>query len=386
MKDFNGVFIIPTGIGCKIGGHAGDATPAAKLIASCCDNLLVNPNVVNASDINEMTDNMWYTEGSILDRFLWGLIDLHYPQANKVLVVANSPIHYGTINAVSAARATIGLKAEIVELETPFTMKATFDSNGCAKGIVEGYKELAEQINDYDFDALAMHTEIDGDSDVMIKYFKSGNGVNPLGGVEALASKLVADLVNKPVAHSPIDTFTEEEDPEMYHIFERVARPELAAEFISNFYLQCILKGLWNAPRICTEKEGPRLKVNDIDFLVSPYGCIGEPHKACLEYDIPVIVVKENTCVLNDKIPEEFIVVDTYWEAAGYIKCMDIGITPESVRRPLTNTKVTRCNNKVETTEKSATKSREFDATNGIIKQDKLKYKKGDIKKTKKVK
>lgn len=26
----NTVFIIPTGIGCKIGGHAGDATPAFK--------------------------------------------------------------------------------------------------------------------------------------------------------------------------------------------------------------------------------------------------------------------------------------------------------------------------------------------------------------------
>jgi hypothetical protein len=340
MKEFNGVFIIPTGIGCKIGGHAGDATPAAKLIASCCDNLLVNPNVVNASDINEIEDNMWYVEGSIIDRFLWGLIDLHYPQANKVLVVANSPIHHGTINAVSAARATIGLKAEIVELDTPFTMTTKFDKYGCAKGIVEGAEEMAEQVNDYDFDALAIHTDIDCDRDVLFKYFRTGKGVNPIGGVEAVASKMVANLINKPVAHSPIDTSTEEEDPEMYHIFEQVARPELAAEFISNYYLQCILKGLWKAPRICTEGEGPRLKVNDIDFLVSPYGCIGEPHKACLEFDIPVIVVKENNCVMNEKIPEEFIVVDTYWEAAGYIKCMDIGITPESVRRPLDPTKV----------------------------------------------
>jgi len=54
----NGVFIIPTGLGAEIGGHAGDATPSAKLVASCCDKLIVNPNVVNASDINEMSDNM----------------------------------------------------------------------------------------------------------------------------------------------------------------------------------------------------------------------------------------------------------------------------------------------------------------------------------------
>ena len=28
------IFIIPTGIGCEIGGFAGDALPAAKLLAS----------------------------------------------------------------------------------------------------------------------------------------------------------------------------------------------------------------------------------------------------------------------------------------------------------------------------------------------------------------
>ncbi|MCK5642102.1 MAG: DUF3326 domain-containing protein, partial [Gammaproteobacteria bacterium] len=50
----NTVFIIPTGIGCSIGGHAGDATPAFKLIASLSDIAITHPNVVNASDINEL--------------------------------------------------------------------------------------------------------------------------------------------------------------------------------------------------------------------------------------------------------------------------------------------------------------------------------------------
>ena len=65
----NGIFIIPTGIGCSIGGHAGDATCAVNLIASICNDLIVNPNAVNASDINEMANNCLYVEGSILDRF-----------------------------------------------------------------------------------------------------------------------------------------------------------------------------------------------------------------------------------------------------------------------------------------------------------------------------
>ena len=33
---FNAVLVVPTGIGAEIGGHAGDATPVARLLASVC--------------------------------------------------------------------------------------------------------------------------------------------------------------------------------------------------------------------------------------------------------------------------------------------------------------------------------------------------------------
>ena len=49
--------IIPTGYGAKLGGHSGDATPVAKLLGSIADNLILHPNVVNASDINELPEN-----------------------------------------------------------------------------------------------------------------------------------------------------------------------------------------------------------------------------------------------------------------------------------------------------------------------------------------
>ncbi len=54
---FNAVLLIPTGIGCEIGGHAGDATPVARLLAGSCDTLILHPNVVKASDINEAPQN-----------------------------------------------------------------------------------------------------------------------------------------------------------------------------------------------------------------------------------------------------------------------------------------------------------------------------------------
>ena len=43
---FIGVMLVPTGINCEIGGHAGDATPAARLLASVCDQLFIHPNIV----------------------------------------------------------------------------------------------------------------------------------------------------------------------------------------------------------------------------------------------------------------------------------------------------------------------------------------------------
>ena len=54
---FNVVLIVPTGIGAEIGGHDGDAAPVARLLAESCDILITHPNVVNASDINEIPEN-----------------------------------------------------------------------------------------------------------------------------------------------------------------------------------------------------------------------------------------------------------------------------------------------------------------------------------------
>jgi hypothetical protein len=84
---FNAVFIVPTGIGAEIGGHAGDATPVVRMLAGLCDNLITHPNSVNASDLNEMTENTIYVEGSVLTRFLMGTVGLGKVRSNRVLVI-----------------------------------------------------------------------------------------------------------------------------------------------------------------------------------------------------------------------------------------------------------------------------------------------------------
>ncbi len=344
-----GVLIIPTGIEAEIGGHAGDGNPAAKLIASCCDKLITHPNVVNASDINEMTENTLYVEGSILDRLLEGTIELEEVKSNKILVIANSPITNDTINAVSAARATIGVDAEIVALENPLNMVSKMEE-GIATGEVTGWRELIEQVKQYEFDALAIHTPIEVGREVMLNYYKNG-GLNPWGGVEAKASKIIANELNKPVAHAPLENVPIE-DEELYFIYDRVIDPRLAAEAISNCYLHSVLKGLFKAPRI-----GKGLSIKDVDFLVTPINCVGRPHKACMERNIPIIAVKENKTCLKDNMPDEFILVENYLEAVGIIQAIKIGISPKSVRRPLTHTTVyetLKCNEVSYVTEKES--------------------------------
>jgi hypothetical protein len=323
-----GVLIIPTGIGAEIGGHAGDGNPVAKLLSTCCDTLITHPNVVNASDINEMPENVLYVEGSMLDRFLEGEFELKPTKVyNKILLVANPPISNETINAANTARVTIGADIDILELKKPLNMKAEY-MNGIATGTVTGWKSLLNQVGKYHFDALAIHTPINVDRNVVLTYYHNG-GVNPWGGVEAKASKLIANKLNMPVAHAPIESASPD-DPELYRIYETIVDPRIAPEAISICYLHCVLKGLHRAPRI-----GIGLSVKDVDFLVTPIDCFGRPHQACVENKIPVIAVRENTTCLSDKMPDDFILVDNYIEAAGLVISMKAGVSASSVRRPL---------------------------------------------------
>lgn len=321
-----GVMIVPTGIGAEIGGHAGDATPAARLLAAVSDKLILHPNVVNASDINEMPHNALYVDGYLLDCFLTGTIALQEVRQNKILLAVNAPVRPETVNAVSAARVTLGADVSILELKDPLCMTAYKGPDGEATGRVTGWWHLVEQVQGHDFDALAIATPIGCDPVVALDYFENG-GVNPWGGVEAMASRKIAAEVHVPVAHAPI------ESDDLKHV-NQIVDPRIAPEMISQCYLHCVLKGLHRAPR----PSGTGLRVRDVDFLVSPWGCWGTPHEACIKVGVPVIMVRENRTVMNIK-PGPSIVVGNYLEAAGVIAAMRAGVTRESVRRPISPTR-----------------------------------------------
>lgn len=97
-------------------------------------------------------------------------------------------------------------------------------------------------------------------------------------------------------------------------------------------FIHRLLKGLHKAPRISHEKG---LSVQDVDCMVSPYGCLGVPHQACLDAHVPVIAVRENKSCLRHPERKEFIYVENYREAARLLMAMQAEIHPASVRRPL---------------------------------------------------
>jgi hypothetical protein len=148
---FNAVMIVPTGIGAELGGHAGDATPAARLLAGACNKLITHPNVVNASDINEMPENGLYVEGSVISKLLMGTIGLQDVRSNRILLIIDEhedkDVAELAINAASAARITLGLDCTgVVKMNPPAYLRADYSSSGSAVGRVEGLERLLEVI------------------------------------------------------------------------------------------------------------------------------------------------------------------------------------------------------------------------------------------------
>lgn len=347
-EKFNAVFLIPTGIGCEIGGHAGDATPVAKLLAESCDTLVLHPNVVNASDINESPKNALYVEGSDICRLLMGTIGLQPVRSNKVLVVIDAHkdnlFVNAAINAVNAARASYGLNCpRVIQLDPPVKMKSEFSESGRAVGTVENIDYLCEVLEEYrdEFDAVALSSVISVPHSYHQDYFDlQGEMVNPWGGVEAILTHAISSIFDVPSAHSPMF-----ETQEIANVNPGTVDPRMAAEAISLSFLQCIFKGLQRSPKIITdEKLFSRpgiISASDISCLVIPDGCLGLPTIAALEQGIPVIAIKENKNLMKNDLHSlpwasgQFHRVESYLEAVGIMNTLKIGITPESVRRPL---------------------------------------------------
>lgn len=362
VDQFNTVLLVPTGIGCEIGGHSGDAGPIARLLSSACDNLITHPNVVNASDINELPENGLYVEGSVITRLLMGTVALQPVRSNRVLLIIDQ--HYedilfddAAINSVSAARAAFGLDcAGVIKMPEQILMRALWSKAGRAAGRIEFFEKLCKVIeeNRNNFDALALSSVIQVPEHFHKDYFDNEkNMINPWGGVEAILTHAVSSIYNIPSAHSPMMNSRAVLDLKV-----GVVDPRKSAEAISMTYLHCILKGLHKSPKIIKDPDlichPDLLNASDISCLVVPDGCVGLPTLAAMEQGIPVIAVKENKNRMKNNLnelpfsPGKLFMVENYLEAVGVIQALRAGVALDTVRRPIEYTKVKLAESKVE--------------------------------------
>lgn len=282
-----------------------------------------------------------------------GTVGLRRVRRNRVLTVIDA--HEDelfvnmAINAVSGARATYGLDCpEVVCLEPPVKLRARFAESGRAAGRVEDLAGLCELLDARrgEYDAVAVSSVVDVPHEFHQTYFDAGGEmVNPWGGVEAMLTHALSSIYNVPTAHAPMF-----ESREIANMDPGIIDPRMAAEAVSNTFLQCVLKGLQRSPQIITDPgEMARpdvLTADDLSCLVLPDGCLGLPTLAALQQGIIVIAVRENRNMTRNDLtqlpwkPGQFHQVENYWEAAGLIAALRAGIAPDSVRRPFQHTKV----------------------------------------------
>ncbi|HYO24531.1 MAG TPA: DUF3326 domain-containing protein, partial [Lacipirellulaceae bacterium] len=354
---FNAVMLIPTGVDCAIGGHAGDATPAARLMASQVDNLVIHPNVVNASDINEQAENCLYAEGSLICRLMMGTIGLRKVRQNRVLLVTeerpDAPhVVDNTINCAEGARATLGMDiADVLVLEDGLHMQTGVSESGRVTGSIDRMGSLLDVLlkKRGAYDAVALATRITPHIDTVElhrAYFGKG-GPNPWGGVEAVLTHTTSTVLNAPTAHAPTMS-SEAIRTERWGVVE----PRKAAEVISSTYLFCVLKGLNRAPQVVTKVTGiydpSMVQAEDISALVIPDGCVGLPTLAAVEQGIPVIAVRNNTNLMRNDLRDlpfrdgQLIYAENYYEAAGVLAALRHGVSPSTLARPMAPIRIER--------------------------------------------
>jgi hypothetical protein len=342
---FCAVQIVPTGLRCEIGGFAGDACPATNLLAASADFVVTHPNAVNASDLNEMADNVLYVEGKSLDDLLLGHLGLVPVVRNRVgTFVDPTGINYldDVVNTLNAATAVAGIHCDLYTiLSETLGVRIEWSSAGCAVGTVsnpEAILDAVETLLSHGVDAVGGVSVIHGVTKEMFSKHLQGDLPNPSGGVEAIITHLISKIFRIPTAHAPL--------PYYQSIKERDTRnPRVSAEFISTPHYFSVLKGLARAPRLMPlaglDCLPPHLiTLNNIGAIVTPAGCLGGIPALAAEFsNIPLIAVRENATILHvtkDKLQMPNVIeVDSYFEAAGVVLALRHGIALESVRRPI---------------------------------------------------
>ena len=358
IDPFPTLLIIPTGIGCSVGGYAGDAIPAARLLASASDCLITHPNVMNGGSLYWPDRCIQYVEGYSLNLFAAGEVFLKPVRQQKVGLLLDagleSDLKKRHLQVADGCVASLGLDiGPIITTERAIQINLKKSLSGSSWGNIEEPDVLlraAEKLKKAGATAIAVVTRFPDDSDGLeTKLYREGNGVDVIAGTEAVISHFLVKHLLIPCAHAPgLAPLPIDYDLD----------PRTSGEEIGYTFLQSVLVGLSRSPDlICksamTTKENKFLQVNtllrnkDLGAVVVPQGALGgEAVLSCIERFIPLIIVSNQgvlnvsstkmrlDCFSGDK-DKNILYAENYLEAAGLITALRHGINIKSLRRPI---------------------------------------------------
>ncbi len=341
MKILPTIFVVPTGIGCEIGGYAGDALPAAKLLASASGCLITHPNVMNGGSLSESDEKIYYVEGYSLDRFAKGELGLKKVNQQRIGIIFDSEIEKKILTrhlqVADACISTLGINVCSYSVTNNPIDVVLSNERSISSGYIKNPDELinaAERLIKKGVTAIAIVTKFpDNLNNNDIDLYRKGKGVDKIAGVEAVISHLISKYFKVPCAHAPaLAQIAIEENLD----------PRAASEEIGFTFLPSVLIGLSKAPNLIEppfEACSDILHPDDVEVIIVPNGALGgEAVLASMERGVNIISVK-NKNVLNvfsqhfnyPNITE----VNNYFEAAGLILSIREGINPKSMQRPI---------------------------------------------------
>jgi len=335
------LMLVPTGIGCAIGGYAGDALPSARLLAAASGCLITHPNVMNGASLYWSDSRVHYVEGYGLDRFAvgdWALRPVRRQRIGLLLDAGIEPeLAQRQIQVAEGCRASLGLDiGPVISTDAPLDVTlergasgASWGRLGCPDALLRAGARL-KQAGATAIAVVARFPE-DPDSEELAAY-RQGSGVDALAGAEAVISHLLVKHLQIPCAHAPaLDPLPL--DPQL--------DPRAAGEELGYTFLACVLVGLSRAPDLVTGQRQPGdLDAAQLGAVVVPEGALGgEAVMACLERNVPLITV-ENPSVLSVSadalgLSQGVLHAGSYSEAAGLVLALREGLSPASLGRPL---------------------------------------------------
>ena len=340
------LLVIPTGIGCAVGGYAGDALPAARLVAAASGCLITHPNVMNGAALYWSDPRIHYVEGSSLDRFAAGELLLQPVRRQRVGLLLDAGIEpelrQRHLQVADGCRATLGLEiGPVVITDRPLEVSLSLGASGVSWGQLgqtESLLRAGRQLKASGATAIAVVARFpdDPDSEALAAY-RQGSGVDALAGAEAVISHLLSRELGLPCAHAPALSPLPL-DPDL--------DPRAAGEELGFTFLPCVLVGLSRAPDLLPAAKlpvvggasAPAIGIDAVGAVIAPAGALGGAAVlACAERGIPVIAV-DNPCLLEvtaEALGLEVIAASSYTEAAGLVLALREGIAPAALRRPL---------------------------------------------------